>query len=86
MLPPPKIFTIPSETPCIIYINKFGSFPVVPSCVPLDIASNVVRTQGNITRVKPSLEENPSLKEIQTRSIARIKQTPTCENNPSAKI
>lgn len=61
-------------------------FPFVPSCVSLDMANNVVRAQRNLTRVKPSLEENHSLEEIQTRNIARIKQTPSCENNTSAKI
>jgi hypothetical protein len=50
------------------------------------MANNEVRAQRNLTRVKPTLEENTSLEEIQTRNIARIKQTPTCENNPSAKI
>jgi hypothetical protein len=61
-------------------------FPFVPSCVPLDTANNVVRAQRNLTRVKASFEETPSVEEIQMRNIARIKQTPTCENNTSAKI
>jgi hypothetical protein len=50
------------------------------------MANNVVRAQRNLTRAKPSLEENPSLEEIQTRNTSTIKQTPACENNTSAKI
>ena len=68
-----------------LFVNEFGSFPVVPSCVPLDKTNNVFRAQRNLAQVKRSLEETPSLLKIQTRNIAIIKQIPTCENSPSAK-